>query len=217
MSYFRSSYKTSMILITITAIGMALMPSESLTIVGNYGHVNVIIISLLRIGYILIGTVIALLVNKFLFFYNVPKANNKLEETSNNMLKDLFNNLEKIIFYNNLDNYVNNSYLLVSSFQKTKIENLQYLNINTNNKELLDIAKNNIALSNSIYFFTNFIKQNKLTNEEQQNLIQFLNNFKNNPKNLKNNLENKNVSDNIKALSYLLLEIYDNAKVSQVI
>lgn len=100
---------------------------------------------------------------------------------------------------------------------KTKIENLQYLNINTNNKELLDIAKNNIALSNSIYFFTNFIKQNKLTNEEQQNLIQFLNNFKNNPKNLKNNLENKNVSDNIKALSYLLLEIYDNAKVSQVI
>ena len=217
MSYFRSSYKTSMILITITAIGMALMPSESLTIVGNYGHVNVIIISLLRIGYILIGTVIALLVNKFLFFYNVPKANNKLEETSNNMLKDLFNNLEKIILYNNLDNYVNNSYLLVSSFQKTKIENLQYLNINTNNKELLDIAKNNIALSNSIYFFTNFIKQNKLTNEEQQNLIQFLNNFKNNPKNLKNNLENKNVSDNIKALSYLLLEIYDNAKVSQVI
>ena len=133
------------------------------------------------------------------------------------MLKDLFNNLEKIILYNNLDNYVNNSYLLVSSFQKTKIENLQYLNINTNNKELLDIAKNNIALSNSIYFFTNFIKQNKLTNEEQQNLIQFLNNFKNNPKNLKNNLENKNVSDNIKALSYLLLEIYDNAKVSQVI
>ena len=68
-----------------------------------------------------------------------------------------------------------------------------------------------------LYFFTNFIKQNKLTNEEQQNLIQFLNNFKNNPKNLKNNLENKNVSDNIKALSYLLLEIYDNAKVSQVI
>lgn len=216
MSYFKSNYKVYMIFVTMTAVGMALMPSDPSTIIGNYGHITVIIACLLRITYVLIGTLIALLVNRFLFFYNISKANNKLEETSYNILKDLFNSLEKIIVNDNLDNFINNSYLLVSSFQKTKLENLQYVTANIQNDELLDISEKDIRLSNSIYSFTNIIKQNKLTQAEQNYLIQLLNNFKDKPDSMKKELENKFTSHDIKALLYLLLEINDSAKVLQL-
>lgn len=165
------TYRQKIIFVTMSAIGAAVMVNATEAL-NSTSHIvsNPILLSLQRIIFILIGALIALLINKFIFKYDSEKANNNLNNISNELIKDLLNNLDKLFEKDKLDHYINNVYILISQINDT-IKN----NINISKKK--DIYDNYKILNNhkllfvsTIYELNKFVHTLSLTNESKDKL-----------------------------------------------
>ncbi|WP_055071226.1 FUSC family protein [Clostridium massiliamazoniense] len=127
------TYRQKIITVTISAIGAASLVGGY--VVGdNLIKATPIILSVERVIFILIGAIIAIFINTFLFEYDVKKANKYLAKISEALVEDLVQNLDIILEKHNTTDYMNNIYLLNSQIEQT-IKMNEGLNFNKNEDE----------------------------------------------------------------------------------
>ncbi|MFR5267381.1 FUSC family protein [Clostridium sp.] len=127
------TYRQKIITVTISAIGAACLVGGY--VVGdNLIKATPIILSIERVIFIIIGAIIAIFINTFLFKYDVKKANKFLVKTSDSLVKDLIQNLDVTLEKCNATNYMNNIYLLNSQIEQT-IKGNERINLNKNGDE----------------------------------------------------------------------------------
>lgn len=133
------TYRQKIITVTISAIGSACLVGGY--VVGdNLIKTTPITLSIERVVFIIIGAIIAIFINTFLFKYDVKKANKFLVKTSNSLVKDLIQNLDVVLEKYNATDYINNIYLLNSQIEQTMKMN-EMLNLNKNEYEYEEYDK----------------------------------------------------------------------------
>ncbi|MGL4450029.1 MAG: FUSC family protein [Sarcina sp.] len=172
------TYRQSIISVTISAVGAAALVGGTV-ISGGTMQATPLVLSVERAGLILLGVVIALFINTFLFKFNVKRANNHLENISDLMVTDLIKTMDKILEGKNVEDYLNNVYLLNSQIQHT-IENNRSQgedDLEDQNYEKLRTLKNNVIAS--AYEFENLATREQMSEAEKQKLVQILDKLKN--------------------------------------
>lgn len=195
------TYRQKIVAVTISAIGAAVLVDNH--IIGNLGNGTPLVLSIERVLLILTGAVIALIINKFFFHYDVAKANNKLNNISTEILKDLISNLTKIFKEHNITDYVSNSYLLTSQLENTIVENKK--NYVDASPDVIYDNHNNLKLIvvSSIYELDKFSSKCTLDDNDTTQILKVIDNIKNN-KPETYNLEDFNSLNGKILLSYLL-------------
>ncbi|MGL5416342.1 MAG: FUSC family protein [Clostridium sp.] len=170
------TYRSQMIVVTLSSVGAASLVTGN--IIGDLGHVTPVTMAIMRISFILIGAIIALIANRYLFRCDVRKANENLESISWELAHKVYDNLDNIVIKENLEEYINNSYLLASQVERTIIENdLKY--------EAKMLSENYMVRSNAkvmliacAYELEKFLKAHKLTSEEKNILSKLISKLK---------------------------------------
>lgn len=211
LNMYAKTYKSQIIIGTLSSVAMAAMTTPP--VIGDFGQAGPITLALIRICYVLIGTVIALIINKFIFSYNVAKANANLDDSSSKVLKDLCKNLKNIIDKKNLDSYVNNSYLLVSHIEKTILENIELLKDKSAYNNYYDISDKKMQLASSIYEFTNLIKSYNLNEKENKYLKEIIDSIPKTYKAKDRLFIDYKLDIKVKIILSYLYEIVDDTKI----
>ncbi|MGL5416110.1 MAG: FUSC family protein [Clostridium sp.] len=165
------TYVQKMITVTISAIGACIM-ANSAYIGAEHMVTNPVLLSLQRIGLILLGVIIALIINKLFFRYDVSKVNSNLEGISRNLTKDLVSNLDKILRGEKLDHYINNVYILMTQVNETIKTNMKLVKKSDLTEKENDILSRRLMITSMIYELNKFIGNEHITEEKRKKLEQ---------------------------------------------
>ncbi|MGL4850224.1 MAG: FUSC family protein [Clostridium sp.] len=181
------TYAQKMITVTMSAVGAAIMANEAYV---GVGHIvtNPVLLALQRIGLILLGVIIALIINRFFFRYDVKKVNDNLEGVSRNLTRDLISNLDKILSGEKLDDYINNVYILMTQVNETIKTNMKIVKKNDLNENEEHILSRRLSLVAMVYELNKFINNEKISEEKRIKLENVI---------VELNIENKKKKDEI--------------------
>ncbi|WP_297635986.1 FUSC family protein [uncultured Clostridium sp.] len=205
------TYRSQMIVVTLSSVGSASLVTGN--IIGNLGHVTPVTMAIMRISFILIGAIIALIANRYLFRCDVRKANENLESISWELAHKIYDNLDDIVVKENLDEYINNSYLLASQVERTIIENDLKYEAKMLNENYMARSNAKVMLIACVYELEKFLKAHKLTEEERNILPRLISKLK------ESEIDNKDVDFNkfstidSKIVIGYLLGIKENMKI----
>ena len=207
------TYRQKITFVTISGIGAAALIGGP--ILGSSKLLaNPLLLSVERVVLILIGVLIAFIINSFLFKYDATKANKNLTNISDQLIKDLILNLDITLKKDKLKHYINNIYILTS-----QIDSVIKNNINLSDKLDLtdDYTKNNnskMKLIITAYELNKFISTYKFDDKEEAYIKEVIAKLKNNTFDTKTKLEYLSKTDDIdkKILLVSLIDIHSNYK-----
>lgn len=119
-----SQYKHTTIFVTISAIGSA-------AIVGN-----VEVLTITRITYVILGTIIALIANKYLFPYKVEDSNKALKDMYYKTINKMFKEIQNLLKGKKRPEVIKNL-LLLTSLIESKVRLNEELSDNSNYKQVI--------------------------------------------------------------------------------
>lgn len=154
-STYMKDYKALLICNTVSAIG-------SVALVGNIGNLFIS-----RILYVALGSVIALLINKFVLHYNVEKGSKNLLDMYDNVNKEIITEVSL-----NLQNK-NNSYKIKNLILIPVLieEKLLQLNQTYKDDNLECFIKKQKHLTNNLYSLYTNIKENNIEEDEVKKIL----------------------------------------------
>lgn len=166
------TYRQKIITVTVSAIG-AVSLVGGYVVGNNFIKVTPTILSMERAILIIIGAIIAIVINQFLFRYDSKKANRYLAKISDLLIKDLIENLDIALEKESTTDYMNNIYLLNFQIEQT-IKMNQSLQKNENEHEQYDkLRKIKQKIISNTYELQNFIA-NLTISENRRKIIKEL-------------------------------------------
>ena len=207
------TYRQKIIAVTISAIGAATLIGGP--IIGSSKILaNPILLSFERVALILIGVLIAFIINSFLFKYDAKKANENLGSISDELIKDLISHLDISLEKTKLTDYINNIYILTS-----QIDSAIKTNINLSDKlhvtdDYIKATNNKMKLIVTAYELNKFIATCKFNDKEEAYIKEVLAKLKNNTFDINTKLEYLSKTDDInkKILLVSLIDIHNSYK-----
>ena len=153
MSY-ASEYKYRMILVTICAIGSA-------AIVGNIQELTVE-----RIIMMLIGTIISLIANQYLFPYSLKKSNNQLRRMYHASVKEMFEEIEQLLDGNVRPEIIQNLFIVTALIESKSRVNKQV----DDDKNYQEIVNERRHLVSNIYELYRWIRKVNLNAKDKERI-----------------------------------------------
>ena len=130
-----NEYKYRMIFVTVSAIGTA-------AVVGNVHELTVE-----RIEMVIIGTVISIIANRYLFPYSLKNSNTQLRKLYDESIKEMFTEIDKLLDGQVRPEVMNNLLIITSLIESKSRINKQM----ENNKNYNDIVHERRSLVSNIY------------------------------------------------------------------
>lgn len=135
ISTYIKEYRYSIICVTVSAVGSA-------ALVGNVG-----VLSQFRILYVIIGIIIAVLINKFVFPFSIKDSNNNLIKIYNDSVEKMMKNLVEVSNNSSIDEEMKNLVLYTGLVEDRLLTN----NSGKYTKELESYLKEQHMLVMNIY------------------------------------------------------------------
>ncbi|MGL5067863.1 MAG: FUSC family protein [Sarcina sp.] len=207
------TYRQKMIAVTVSAIGAAILIGGPITGLSTIST-SPLILSFERVILILVGVVIALLINSFLFKYDSIRANANLTQISNNLVEDLINHLDFILEKDKLNHYINNIYILISQIDSTIKNNIATSNKLTLDDKYLSHIDYKMAFITTAYELNNLIHTYELSTNDKEYFKGVILKLKNNNFNTDAKLKYLNELTNInkKLILISLIELNETSK-----
>lgn len=153
---YMTDYKYLIVCNTISAIGSA-------AIIGN-----VSVLSFNRVLWVIVGTIIALVINKFVLPYDIKKGYDYLLDLQNKIIQDMIEEINLIV-KNKGNIYKIKNLLLVPALIEERLIIMEEIAVNENKEEFIRSQKH---LTSSIYNLYANISKNKLENKQIESILQ---------------------------------------------
>ena len=148
-------YKYNMIFVTVSAIGAA-------AVAGNVHD-----ITLDRIGFVLIGTIIAVLANRYLFPYRLEDSNKQLKTMYNEAIISMFNEIKNLAEGIKRPQVIKNLFVNLSLIESKVRMNAQV----SNNPYYKQIIRERRSLVNNIYELYMWMISENINTEHKKMII----------------------------------------------
>ena len=148
---FATSYRNLIICVTVSAVAGAAIIDGTNKFVIN------------RIMFVGIGTIISLIINKYILPYRIEDGKKDLIKTYGEVINHMFNSMGD----RNLDESIRNLFLIPSLIE----EKLKITNLGTQSLEEKEFIYNQRRLVNSIYHYHTLIKENKDVRKNLSSII----------------------------------------------
>ena len=173
------TYRQKMLAVTISAIGAAVLVGGP--IIGSSKILaNPILLSFERVALILLGVLIAFIINSFLFKYDAEKANKNLTDISDQLVKDLVMHLDISLEKNKLKDYINNIYILTSQIDSSIKSNINLSDKLTITDDYTKANNSKMKLIITAYELNKFIATYKFDDKEEAYIKEIITKIKNN-------------------------------------
>lgn len=156
--YFQSytnDYKSRVLFSTVSAIGTA-------AVVGNVQGFTAE-----RIGMVIVGTIVAIIVNKYLFPYSLKDSNNQLKRIYNISIQKMFEEIDQLIVGHIRPEVINNLFVITSLVESKSRVNKQI----DNGKAYSGIVNERRSLVSNIYELYRWIHNCNINHKEQEKII----------------------------------------------
>lgn len=150
-----NQYKYRMIFVTVAAIGTA-------AAVGNVQELTVE-----RIIMVIIGTIIAIIANRYIFPYSLKDSNNQLRKLYDTSIKEMFEEIDELLKGNDRPEIMNNLFVITSLIESKSRVNKQIDDDKIYN-ELVNERRNLIS---NIYELYRWIGKGRMHPKEQEKII----------------------------------------------
>lgn len=161
------TYRQKMVTVTVSAIGAAALVGGS--VIGDKISATPVLLSAERVLFILLGAVIAIIINSFLFKCDSNKANLKLIHASDELVGDLVRNLDVILNKKDTMDYINNVYLINSQIENT-IKVNQSLNEDNNYEKYIVLSQIKQKIISNIYELQNIISSKIISDDDKKDI-----------------------------------------------
>ncbi|AYE35192.1 FUSC family protein [Clostridium septicum] len=148
---FATSYRNAIICVTVSAVAGAAIIDGTNKFVIN------------RIIFVGIGTIISLIINRYILPYKIEDGKKDLIKTYGEVINHMFNSMGD----RNLDESIRNLFLIPSLIE----EKLKITNFGTQSLEEKEFIYNQRRLVNSIYHYHTLIKENKDVRKNLSSII----------------------------------------------
>lgn len=153
-----NEYKHKTIFVTISAIGSA-------AIVGN-----VQALTIERVVMVAIGTIVAIIANRYLFPYNLEKSNYQLSKIYDVSIKKMFNELRNLLEGKNNPEVIKNLFVTISIIESKARLNKQIYE----DKNYISIVNERRCLVSNIYELYMWIYRESIDSEDREKIIKYI-------------------------------------------
>ena len=150
-----NQYKYRMIFVTVAAIGTA-------AAVGNVQELTVE-----RIIMVIIGTIIAIIANRYIFPYNLKDSNTQLRKLYDASIKEMFEEIDELLKGNVRPEIMNNLFVITSLVESKSRVNKQI----DDDKIYNEIVNERRNLISNIYELYRWIRKGRMHPKEQEKII----------------------------------------------
>ena len=152
---YANQYKYQVLCSTLSAIGTAAVMGNVQGFTGE------------RIGMVIVGTIVAILVNKYLFPYRLKDSNKQLREIYNMSITKMFEEINNLIAGNVRPEVINNLFVITSLVESKSRVNKEI----DNNKSYSDIVNERRILVSNIYELYRWIHKCSINHKDQEKII----------------------------------------------
>lgn len=203
---YTNKYRYNMICVTVAAIGAVAVVSG-----------NTQMFTLERIGFVTLGAIFSILINRFILPYKVEDANRDLKRLYKNVIDEMLKNVYKLIKGDKNDNTIKNLFIMTSLIEDKLNLNNQALN---DNASYTFIEEERMLVSN-IYELYMWINKNKSKEVDKNFILEIIKKMDKDSnvdiilikESIKDHIENtKNIND--KLILSIIVEIL--AKINKI-
>lgn len=153
-----NEYKHKIIFVTVSAIGSA-------AIVGNIQALTIE-----RVAMVAIGTIVAIIANRYLFPYNLQKSNHHLSKIYDTSIKEMFNELRSLLEGKNNPEVIKNLFVTTSIIESKARINKQI----DEDKNYISIVNERRCLVSNIYELYMWIYRKSINYEDRDKIINYI-------------------------------------------
>lgn len=156
---FANQYKSRVFYSTLSAIGTAAVMGNVQGFTGE------------RIGMVIVGSIVAILVNKYLFPYNLKDSNRQLRKIYNMSITKMFEEINKLLAGNIRPEVMNNIFVITSLVESKSRINKQI----DNSKSYGNMVNERRILASNIYELYRWIHKWSIDHKDQEKIIKEIN------------------------------------------
>lgn len=153
-----NEYKHKIIFVTVSAIGSA-------AIVGNIQALTIE-----RVAMVAIGTIVAIIANRYLFPYNLQKSNHHLSKIYDTSIKEMFNELRSLLEGKNNPEVIKNLFVTTSIIESKARINKQI----DEDKNYISIVNERRCLVSNIYELYMWIYRKSINYADRDKIINYI-------------------------------------------
>ncbi len=150
-----NEYKGKVLFCTVSAIGTA-------AVIGNVQGFTA-----QRIGMVIVGAIVAIIVNKYLFPYRLEDSNNQLNKIYNISIQKMFEEIDELIAGNIRPEVINNLFFITSLVESKSRINKQI----ENSENYGELVHERRSLVSNIYELYRWIHNCSINHKEQEEMI----------------------------------------------
>ena len=158
LQVYINEYKHKIIFVTVSAIGSA-------AIVGNIQALTIE-----RVAMVAIGTIVAIIANRYLFPYNLQKSNHHLSKIYDTSIKEMFNELRSLLEGKNNPEVIKNLFVTTSIIESKARINKQI----DEDKNYISIVNERRCLVSNIYELYMWIYRKSINYADRDKIINYI-------------------------------------------